>query len=76
MGFSFGAMTAGLVAAQKPELIRQLILVGAPGLGLFGRDLPMRGMLPEHDPREAAQRLVHRHNLNAMMFVHADTRDR
>ena len=71
MGFSFGAMTAGLVAAHKPELIRQLVLVGAPGLGLFGRDLPMRGMLPDMD--EAAQRLVHRHNLNAMMFVHADT---
>ncbi len=71
MGFSFGAMTAGLVAAQKTELIRQLVLVGAPGLGLFGRDLPMRGMLPDMD--EAAQRLVHRHNLNAMMFVHADT---
>jgi len=71
MGFSFGAMTAGLVAAQQPLLIRQLVLVGAPGLGLFGRDLPMRGMLPDMD--DAAQRVVHQHNLNAMMFVHADT---
>ena len=71
MGFSFGAMTAGLVAADRPSLIRQLVLVGAPGLGLFGRDLPMRGMQPDMD--EAAQRLVHEHNLNTMMFAHADT---
>ena len=71
MGFSFGAMTAGLVAAEQPALIRQMVLVGAPGLALFGRDLPMRGMLPEMD--DAAQRAVHEHNLNAMMFAHADT---
>ena len=71
MGFSFGGMTAGLVAAQYPHLIRQLILVGAPGLGLFGKELPMRGMTPDMD--EEAQRKVHRHNLNAMMFVHQDS---
>jgi pimeloyl-ACP methyl ester carboxylesterase len=71
MGFSFGALTAGLVAAAHAHLIRQLVLVGAPGLGLFGRDLPMRGMLPDMD--ETAQRAVHRHNLNAMMFVHPET---
>ncbi len=71
MGFSFGGMTAGLVAAEYPNLIRQLILVGAPGLGLFGKELPMRGMTP--DMNEEAQRKVHRHNLNAMMFVHPDS---
>lgn len=68
IGFSFGGMTAGLVAAEYPELIRQLILVGAPGLGLFGKELPMRGMTPSMDV--AAQRNVHRHNLKVMMFVH------
>jgi pimeloyl-ACP methyl ester carboxylesterase len=71
MGFSFGGMTAGLMAAEYPSLIRQLILVGAPGLGLFVRDLPMRGMTPEMD--EQAQRHVHRHNLRAMMFAHAQS---
>lgn len=71
MGFSFGALTAGLVAAQHTTLIRQLMLVGAPGLGLFGRDLPMRGMLPDMD--DAAEREVHTHNLRAMMFAHAET---
>jgi 2-hydroxy-6-oxonona-2,4-dienedioate hydrolase len=71
MGFSFGGMAAGLVAAQHPGLIRELVLVGVPGLGLFGRSLPMRGMQPNMD--EAAQRAVHRHNLSAMMLTHADS---
>jgi pimeloyl-ACP methyl ester carboxylesterase len=71
IGFSFGGMTAGLVAAQYPQLIRQLILVGAPGLGLFGKELPMRGMTPNMD--ETAQRNVHRHNLKAMMFAHPES---
>lgn len=71
VGFSFGGMTAGLVAAEHPALIRQLVLVGAPGLGLFGKQLPMRGMTPSMD--EGAQRNVHRHNLHAMMFAHTET---
>lgn len=70
IGFSFGGMTAGLLAAKYSHLIRQLILVGAPGLGLFGKELPMRGMTPDMD--ELAQRNVHRHNLNTMMFAHPE----
>jgi pimeloyl-ACP methyl ester carboxylesterase len=71
MGFSFGGMTAGLVAAEYPELMRQLILVGAPGLGLFYKELPMRGMTPKMD--KSAQRQVHRYNLNTMMCVHPES---
>jgi pimeloyl-ACP methyl ester carboxylesterase len=71
MGFSFGGMAAGLVAAEYPNLIRQLILIGAPGLGIFGKELPMRGMTPTMDV--AAQRHVHKHNLSTMMFKHAET---
>jgi 2-hydroxy-6-oxonona-2,4-dienedioate hydrolase len=71
VGFSFGGMTAGLIAAEVPALIRQLVLVGAPGLGLISKELPMRGMTPQMD--QDAQRSVHRHNLNTMMFAHAET---
>jgi len=71
VGFSFGGMAAGLIAAEMPALIKQLVLVGAPGLGLFGKELPMRGMTPQMD--QDAQRSVHRHNLNTMMFAHAET---
>ena len=66
VGFSFGGMLAGLVAANHPSRIKQLILVGVPGLGLFSKELPMRGMTANMDV--AAQRDVHRHNLNAMML--------
>ena len=66
MGFSFGGMLAGMLAAQYPETVRQMILVGVPGLGLFGRKLPMRGMRPDMSDKE--QREVHRHNLSVMML--------
>jgi pimeloyl-ACP methyl ester carboxylesterase len=71
MGFSFGAMAAGLLAADQPHLIRQLILIGAPGLGVIGKVLPMRGMSPTLNAN--AQRNVHRHNLSTMMFKHSET---
>jgi pimeloyl-ACP methyl ester carboxylesterase len=71
IGFSFGGMAAGLVAAEYPALIRKLILVGAPGLGLFGKELPMRGMTQSMDKQ--AQRQVHTHNLKTMMFVHPES---
>lgn len=73
MGFSFGGMTAGLLAAAQPDCIKQLILVGVPGLGLFGEVLPMRGMTPEMS--DVQQRAVHRHNLNAMMLAHDSSID-
>lgn len=67
IGFSFGGMTAGLVAAEYPKTIRKLILVGVPGLGLFGEDLPMRGILASMSEKEKRQ--VHRHNLRTMMLA-------
>ena len=44
MGFSFGGMTAGFIAAEQPDLIQRLVLVGIPGLGLFGDPLDLRGL--------------------------------
>jgi 2-hydroxy-6-oxonona-2,4-dienedioate hydrolase len=66
MGFSFGGLTAGLLAGIRPELMARLFLVGVPGLGLMRESLPMRGMLPEMT--YAQQRAVHRHNLRVMML--------
>ncbi|PIT72439.1 alpha/beta fold hydrolase [Limnohabitans sp. B9-3] len=66
IGFSFGGMTAGLMAASHPELLATLVLVGVPGLGLMVEKLPLRGM---HDTMtDAERRSIHRHNLNAMML--------
>lgn len=67
MGFSFGGMLAGLMAAQQPQRFRQLILVGVPGLGLFGKELPMRGM--QTGMTDEQQREVHRYNLRVMMLT-------
>jgi pimeloyl-ACP methyl ester carboxylesterase len=71
MGFSFGGMTAGLLAAAPEHNIRRLMLVGVPGLGLMQEALPMRGMMI--NMTRAQERDVHRHNLNAMMLHHASS---
>lgn len=70
VGFSFGGMTAGLMAAQHPNLVSTLVLVGVPGLGLMVENLPMRGMLDSMT--DAQRRAVHRHNLNAMMLANTE----
>ncbi len=71
VAFSFGGLTAGLLAAQATHNMRRLVLVGVPGLGLMHEAIPMRGMLPNMS--EAEQRHVHRHNLNAMMLHQASS---
>jgi len=68
MGFSFGGMLAGLLAATQPQCISKLILVGAPGLGLTHKPLNMRGLLPEMN--KSQRRAVYRHNLRALMLAH------
>lgn len=67
IGFSFGGMLAGLIAAHQIQRFHQLILVGVPGLGLFGKELPMRGM--QTGMTDAQQREVHRYNLRVMMLT-------
>jgi len=68
VGFSFGGLTAGFVAARHPERVSRLLLVGVPGLGMFGDTLPLRGFLPEMD--QAQRDAVHRHNLMSIMLAH------
>ena len=66
VGFSFGGMTAGLLLAAHPTLARQLVLVGAPGLGLTVRRLRLLGW--RHLPIPEAQNAAHRHNLAELML--------
>lgn len=67
VGFSFGGMTAALWLAEYPQDAQQLVLVGAPGLGL---STPQRTALKgwRHLPTAEQQTAVHRHNLMALMF--------
>jgi len=66
VGFSFGGLTAGLLLAAHPELARQLVLVGAPAMGVVPqRQFALKAW--RHLP-EAGQIAAHRYNLAALMF--------
>lgn len=69
VGFSFGGMAAALWLAAHPLDAQQLVLVGAPGMGLT---VPERIRLKgwRHLPTPEAQNDVHRHNLMALMLQH------
>ena len=66
-GFSFGGMAGALWLANHPQDAVQLVLVGAPGMGLTVPDrIPLKGW--RHLPTPEAQEAVHRHNLMALML--------
>jgi len=65
VGFSFGGLVGGLMAAQGPAALRRLVLAGAPVLPLSER--PVRLLDWRHLPA-GEQRAVHRANLAAMML--------
>ena len=58
VGFSFGGMVAGFVAAQFPRRVRRLVLVGAAGLGIARNPVALQAWrhLPEGPARQAAWR--------------------
>jgi len=68
VGFSFGGLTGGLLAAAHPHRVRRLVLVGAPGLGLRSRRLPLTPW--RHLEDKAERDAVHRSNL-ATLMLHA-----
>ena len=68
VGFSFGALVAGLWAQAQPSRAARLVLVGSPGLSaelLPPLDLRRWDGLPPGDQRAA----VHRHNLLQLMLA-------
>ena len=72
-GFSFGGLTGGLMAAAQPGLIGRLVLVGAPGLGLRDKRLPLR--VWHEGANEAERDAVHSHNLGVLMLRHPESID-
>ncbi len=67
VGFSFGGMAGALWLAEHPQDAVQLVLVGAPGMGMTVPDrIPLKGW--RHLPAPEAQENVHRHNLMALML--------
>ncbi|MEY3461007.1 MAG: hypothetical protein RLZZ03_660 [Pseudomonadota bacterium] len=68
-GFSFGGLTAGLLASQFPARVSRLVLLGAPGMGLQAL-VPFKLKGWRHLPDEAQRLAVHRDNLQ-MLMLHA-----
>ena len=69
VGFSFGAMVAGLWGQAFDKRFSRLVLVGPPGLGRPAIE-PLRPKAWRH-LGDAAHRLrVHTHNLRELMFHH------
>lgn len=67
VGFSFGGMAAGLLAAEFPELVQRLLVVGAPGMGMTeGRTVRLLGW--RHLEGQQAQMRAHHHNIAALML--------
>lgn len=66
VGFSFGAASAVLWAAQTPARFERLVMIGAPGFGISHADSGLRAW--RDLPDAAAQREVHRHNLSVLML--------
>lgn len=67
VGFSFGGQVAGFMADQFPQRVRRLVIVGAPGMGLYQRGrIVLKGW--RHLSSPTARDAVHRHNLQALML--------
>ncbi|MBM3383786.1 MAG: alpha/beta fold hydrolase [Betaproteobacteria bacterium] len=67
VGFSFGGIVAGFVAAKLPGRVRSLVLVGAGGLGLRkANERILKSWRALEDP--AAREAAHRFNLSALML--------
>jgi pimeloyl-ACP methyl ester carboxylesterase len=66
VGFSFGGLMAGFLAAQQPLRTKRMVLVGVPGLGLSNNIPNMRGFRANmtHEERMG----VPRNNLLAIML--------
>ena len=66
-GFSFGGLTAGLLAVQFPQRIARLMVIGAPGLGLWNKR-PLDLSPWRHLTDEAQRDAIHRGNLAVLML--------
>lgn len=68
VGFSYGALLAGHVAAAAGDEVRSVTLVGAGALGL---PRPRTELQTVRDKQGEARMAAHRHNLATLMFADA-----
>ncbi|MGV3573296.1 MAG: alpha/beta fold hydrolase [Ramlibacter sp.] len=72
-GFSFGGLAGALMAAAQPGRVRRLLIVGAPGLGLRARRLPLTSW--RQQPDAAGVAAAHRSNLATLMLHRPESID-
>jgi 2-hydroxy-6-oxonona-2,4-dienedioate hydrolase len=72
VGFSFGGLCGVLMAASHPQRVRRLVLVGAPGLGLRDKRLPLTSWRDQ--PTLEGKLAAHRKNL-ATLMLHGEVDD-
>ena len=63
VGFSFGALVCGFIAAHHPELVRRLVLVAPPALGLKHPPVRLQSLGRQMSPEQHESAI--RHNLAA-----------
>lgn len=73
VGFSFGGLCGGLLAAAHPQVVQRLVLVGAPGFGLREKRLPLVAWQHLDDPQ--ARESAHRRNLATLMLHRPESVD-
>jgi 2-hydroxy-6-oxonona-2,4-dienedioate hydrolase len=73
VGFSFGGLVAGLLAAAQPQRVSQLVLVGAPGFGLRSSRLQLASWRAAGD--QPGRLAAHRSNLATLMLHRSDAID-
>lgn len=73
VGFSFGSLVSGLIAAHRPEVVQRMALVAPPALGLKAPPLELLSLGREMAPEAQAQAV--RHNLKRLMLHGEDAID-
>jgi pimeloyl-ACP methyl ester carboxylesterase len=74
VGFSFGGLVAGLLAARCPDRVRRLVIVGAPAL--TAQPMPPLALRSwQAEPPGARRDAIHRHNLQCLMLAQASSVD-
>ena len=66
VGFSFGGLVLGFMAADQPQRVKRMVLVGVPGLGLSNNIVNMKGFRDNMTAQE--REAVHKNNLLAIML--------
>lgn len=66
VGFSFGGLLLGFMAADQPQRVKRMVLVGVPGLGLSNNIVNMKGFRDNITAQE--REAVHKNNLLAIML--------